>query len=64
MEREHSCHIVSESEFEFMRRQVTKDDIRELIYGEILEYHPLLKNYMSVNEGVEFRYPRCVNLHL
>jgi hypothetical protein len=46
-------------EFEFERRRLTKDDIRELIYREILEYHPqLLKDYMSGSEGSNFVYPR------
>ena len=48
-------------EFEFERRRLTKDDIRELIYREILEYHPqLLKDYMSGSEGSSFVYPRFV----
>ena len=35
-------------EFEFERRRVTKEEIRELIFREILEYHPqLLKDYMD-----------------
>jgi len=47
-------------EFEFERRRLTKDDIRELIYREILEYHPqLLKDYMN-SEGSSFLYPRFV----
>lgn len=46
-------------EFEFERRRLTKDDIRELLYREILEYHPqLLKDYMSGSEGSNFVYPR------
>lgn len=50
-------------EFEFERRRLTKEDIRELIYREILEYHPqLLKDYMSGSEGSSFVYPRFVFL--
>lgn len=38
---------------------MTKEDIRELIFREILEYHPqLLKDYMAGNEGANFLYPR------
>lgn len=38
---------------------MTKDDVRELIYREILEYHPqLLKDYMNGTEGTHFLYPR------
>lgn len=38
---------------------MTKDEVRELIYREILEYHPqLLKDYMNGTEGTHFLYPR------
>ena len=41
-----------------------KEDIRDLIYREILEYHPqLLKDYLNGTEGTSFMYPR-LNLHL
>lgn len=59
VEREPSAQPISKLEFEFERRRVTKEDIRELIYQEILEYHPqLLKDYMNGNEGTNFLYPR------
>jgi serine/threonine protein kinase len=59
IEREPSSQQISKMEFEFERRRLTKDDIRELIYREILEYHPqLLKDYMSGSEGSNFVYPR------
>lgn len=46
-------------EFEFERRRVTKEDIRELIFREILEYHPqLLKDYLNGSERTNFLYPR------
>ena len=46
-------------EFEFERRRVTKEEIRELIFREILEYHPqLLKDYMNGTERTNFLYPR------
>ncbi|XP_075671044.1 mitogen-activated protein kinase 19-like [Castanea sativa] len=58
VEREPSAQPISKLEFEFERRRVTKEDIRELIYREILEYHPqLLKDYMNGNEGTNFLYP-------
>ncbi|CAI0409668.1 unnamed protein product [Linum tenue] len=61
IEREPSCQPISKLEFEFERRRVTKDDIRELLYREILEYHPqLLKDYMSGNEGTNFLYPSAI----
>ena len=59
VEREHSCQPISKMEFEFERRRVIKEDIRELIYREILEYHPqLLKDYVNGTEGTSFMYPR------
>ncbi|VVA97648.1 unnamed protein product [Arabis nemorensis] len=61
VEREPSCQPISKMEFEFERRRLTKDDIRELIYREILEYHPqLLKDYMSGSEGSSFLYPSAI----
>ncbi|PON98564.1 Serine/threonine protein kinase [Trema orientale] len=61
VEREPSCQPISKLEFEFERRRVTKEDIRELIYREILEYHPqLLKDYMNGAEGTNFLYPSAI----
>ncbi|KAK4852145.1 hypothetical protein QYF36_021428 [Acer negundo] len=61
IEREPCCQPISKLEFEFERRRVTKDDIRELIYREILEYHPqLLKDYMNGSEGSNFLYPSAI----
>ncbi|KAI3828162.1 hypothetical protein L1987_02259 [Smallanthus sonchifolius] len=61
LEREPSCQSISKLEFEFERRRVTKEDIRELIFREILEYHPqLLKDYMAGNEGTNFLYPSAI----
>ncbi|KAJ6920362.1 mitogen-activated protein kinase 20 [Populus alba x Populus x berolinensis] len=49
-------------EFEFERRRVTKEDIRELIFREILEYHPqLLKDYVNGTERTNFLYPSAVD---
>ncbi|XP_009344615.2 mitogen-activated protein kinase 19 isoform X2 [Pyrus x bretschneideri] len=61
VEREPSCQPISKMEFEFERRRVTKEDIRELIYREILEYHPqLLKDYLNGTEGTSFTYPSAI----
>ncbi|XP_074319249.1 mitogen-activated protein kinase 18-like isoform X2 [Silene latifolia] len=61
VEREPACQPISKLEFEFERRKVTKDDVKELIYREILEYHPqLLKDYMNGNEGMNFIYPSAI----
>ncbi|CAI9089055.1 OLC1v1023555C1 [Oldenlandia corymbosa var. corymbosa] len=62
VEREPSCQPISKMEFEFERRRVTKEDVRELIFREILEYHPqLLKDYMNGVERTNFLYPSAVD---
>ncbi|KAI8026174.1 Mitogen-activated protein kinase 20 [Camellia lanceoleosa] len=62
VEREPSCQPITKMEFEFERRRVTKEDVRELIFREILEYHPqLLKDYMNGIERTNFLYPSAVN---
>ncbi|KAM0837378.1 hypothetical protein ACQ4PT_061699 [Festuca glaucescens] len=62
IEREPSCQPITKMEFEFERRRVTKDDIRELIFREILEYHPqLLKDYTNGTERTTFLYPSAVD---
>ncbi|XP_074370553.1 mitogen-activated protein kinase 10-like isoform X2 [Apium graveolens] len=61
-DREPSCQQISKMEFEFERRRVTKDDIRDLIFREILEYHPLLlKDYLNGTERTNFLYPSAVD---
>ncbi|RDX66067.1 Mitogen-activated protein kinase 10, partial [Mucuna pruriens] len=61
VEREPSCQPITKMEFEFERRRVTKEEIRELIFREILEYHPqLLKDYMNGTERTNFLYPSAV----
>lgn len=37
------AHPISKAEFEFERKRLTKDDLRELIYREIAEYHPCMQ---------------------
>lgn len=60
MDREPSAQPITKLEFEFERRRVTKDDIRELIYREILEYHPnMLREFLEGAEPTGFMYPRC-----
>ncbi|WOL17032.1 mitogen-activated protein kinase [Canna indica] len=62
IEREPSCQPITKMEFEFERQRVTKEDIRELIFREILEYHPqLLKNYISGTEKTTFMYPSAID---
>ncbi|KAL1562827.1 Mitogen-activated protein kinase 10 [Salvia divinorum] len=62
VDREPSCQPISKMEFEFERRRVTKEDIRELIFREILEYHPkLLKDYINGIERTTFVYPSALD---
>uniref|UniRef100_A0A0E0MEN3 mitogen-activated protein kinase n=1 Tax=Oryza punctata TaxID=4537 RepID=A0A0E0MEN3_ORYPU len=58
VDREPSAQPVTKLEFEFERRRITKEDIRELIYREILEYHPnMLREYLEGTESAGFMYP-------
>ncbi|KAK8959105.1 Mitogen-activated protein kinase 9 [Platanthera guangdongensis] len=59
VEYEPSTQPISKLEFDFEKRKLTKDDVRELIYREILEYHPqMLKEYLRGGEQTSFMYPR------
>ncbi|KAL1564065.1 Mitogen-activated protein kinase 8 [Salvia divinorum] len=62
-DREPSTAPISKLEFEFERRKLTKDDVRELIYREILEYHPhMLEEYLQGGEKTSgFMYPSGVD---
>jgi mitogen-activated protein kinase 1/3 len=60
--REPVAQPITKMEFEFERRRVTKDDVRELIYREILEYHPqILKEYLNGTDRTNFMYPSAVD---
>ncbi|CAI0400497.1 unnamed protein product, partial [Linum tenue] len=62
VDREPSSQTISKLEFEFERRKLTKDDVRELIYREILEYHPqMLQEYLRGGEQTSFMYPSGVD---
>ncbi|KAG2395766.1 mitogen-activated protein kinase 15-like [Vigna umbellata] len=62
VEREPSAQPVTKMEFEFERRRITKEDVRELIYKEILEYHPkMLKEFLEGAEPTGFMYPSAVD---
>lgn len=53
---------ISKLEFEFERRKLTKEDVRELIYREILEYHPqMLQEYLRGGDQTSFMYPSGVD---
>ncbi|XP_072983880.1 mitogen-activated protein kinase 9-like isoform X3 [Typha latifolia] len=62
VDREPSSQPISKLEFDFERRKLTKDDVRELIYREILEYHPqMLQEYLRGGEQTSFMYPSGVD---
>ncbi|CAN6886136.1 unnamed protein product [Brassica oleracea] len=61
-EREPSTQPISKLEFDFERKKLTKDDVRELIYREILEYHPqMLEEYKRGGDQLSFMYPSGVD---
>ncbi|KAL4369543.1 hypothetical protein GQ457_05G024100 [Hibiscus cannabinus] len=46
---------ISKLEFEFEREKLSDDDIQELIYREILEYHPqMLQEYLQGKDHISF----------
>ncbi|EEC79761.1 hypothetical protein OsI_21147 [Oryza sativa Indica Group] len=62
IDREPSCQPIRKLEFEFEQKKLSKEDIRELIFQEILEYHPQLqKNYRNGTERATFLYPSAVD---
>ncbi|KAJ4974530.1 hypothetical protein NE237_007704 [Protea cynaroides] len=62
MDREPSTQPISKLEFEFEKRKLTKDDVRELIYREILEYHPqMLQEYLQGADQTGLMYPSGVD---
>ncbi|GFZ12283.1 MAP kinase 9 [Actinidia rufa] len=62
VDREPSTQPISKLEFEFERRKLAKDDVRDLIYREILEYHPqMLQEYLRGGDQTRFMYPSGVD---
>ncbi|KAF8716128.1 hypothetical protein HU200_026401 [Digitaria exilis] len=63
-EREPIAQPISKLEFEFEKRKLGKDDVRELIYREILEYHPqMLEEYLRGGDQsqMSFMFPSGVD---
>ncbi|KAJ9549047.1 hypothetical protein OSB04_021590 [Centaurea solstitialis] len=62
LETEPSKQPISKLEFDFEKRRLTKNDVRELIYREILEYHPqMLQEYLHGEEHISFMYPSGID---
>ena len=59
VEREPSCQPIKKVEFDFEHKRMSKEEIRELIFLEILEYHQqLLNSYINGTERTTFLYSR------
>ncbi|KAL9250718.1 Mitogen-activated protein kinase 19-like protein [Drosera capensis] len=62
VEREPACQPISKVEFQFDSIKVAKEEIRELIFQEILEYHPQLRqDYINGTDGTSFIYPSALD---
>ncbi|KAK8567564.1 hypothetical protein V6N13_105524 [Hibiscus sabdariffa] len=62
LDNEPSMKPISKLEFEFERRKLSEDDVRELIYREILEYHPqMLQEHLQGKDHIGFMYPSGVD---
>ncbi|XP_066361540.1 mitogen-activated protein kinase 10-like [Miscanthus floridulus] len=62
VEREPSCQPIRKVEFDFEHKRMSKEEIRELIFREMLEYHPqLLNSYINGTERTTFLYPSAVD---
>ncbi|XP_062232243.1 mitogen-activated protein kinase 10-like isoform X1 [Phragmites australis] len=62
VEREPSCQPIRKVEFDFEHKRMSKEEIKELIFREILEYHPqLLNSYIDGTEKTTFLYPSAVD---
>lgn len=60
--REPSAAPVSKLAFDFERRKLTVDEVREYIYREILEYHPqTLAEYLAGSKPMSYVYPSAVD---
>lgn len=61
--REPTREAVSKLAFEFERRKLTTDEVRELIYREILEYHPqVLADFLAGPRAQpNFYYPSAID---
>jgi len=62
IEREPFCEAIKKVEFDFEHKRMSKEEIRELIFLEILEYHQqLLNSYIDGTERTTFLYSSAVH---
>nr|VDD07157.1 unnamed protein product [Brassica oleracea] len=57
-ERETSTQPISKLEFDFERKKLTKDDVRELIYREMLE------EFKRGGDQLSFMYPKLASIFI
>ena len=61
-EREPVAEPISKLEFEFEKRKLTVEEVRDLIYREVLEYHPQAKReYVAGEAASRFMFPSAVD---
>lgn len=62
-EREPVAEQISKLDFEFEKRKLSTDDVRDLIYREVLEYHPQAKREYTQGEASgNFVFPSAVDV--
>ena len=60
--REPTAEPISKLEFEFEKHKLSCDDVRDLIYREVLEYHPQAKReYLQGETSSRFMFPSAVD---
>jgi len=60
--REPTADPISKLEFEFEKHKLSCDDVRDLIYREVLEYHPQAKReYLQGEQASRFMFPSAVD---
>ena len=60
--REPCAEPISKLDYEFEKRKLTVDEVRDLIYREVLEYHPQAKREYTAGETpANFVFPSAVD---
>jgi hypothetical protein len=60
--REPLAEPISKLEYEFEKRKLTVDEVRDLIYREVLEYHPQAKReYVTGEAASHFVFPSAID---
>jgi hypothetical protein len=60
--REPIAEPISKLDYEFEKRKLTVDEVRDLIFREVLEYHPQAKREYTAGEApANFMFPSAVD---